>query len=288
MNWGLTTMSQRMRLLRRLIVAHVVLFGAAMVNATWAEDAAPGGILDTKTSGRSISGEGDAGTKGSEKTKVDENAADKVDSNTGNMGEHHTGSTGGAKGEEGTNSKGVWHGEDDSKPRATDLGPIDTRITVLGKPRFGYSKVHGWKKSKIVRPSGNSHDSHRIWTRATTNGVVRNAIGLPVVRQMGADSRGTDIKGFEGSVVRGPPKSTSSPGNGGMEVPGADFHRQGFVPLGAGGVRLHDPPINTAINRSIISGRDMVRPGLGTSVIGGPAKNLAGGINGTNFRPRHP
>jgi hypothetical protein len=27
---------------------------------------------------------------------------------------------------------------------------------------------------------------------------------------------------------------------------------------------------------------------LGTSVIGGPAKNLAGGINGTNFRPRHP
>jgi hypothetical protein len=42
------------------------------------------------------------------------------------------------------------------------------------------------------------------------------------------------------------------------------------------------------MNHSIISGRDMVHPGAGSGALGGPAKNLAGVINGTSFRPRHP
>lgn len=304
MNWDLTTMSQRKRLLARLIAVHVVLFGAATVNATWAEDAVPGsnqrdilpgsddagsgahgGILDTKASGRSVSGEGegDGGTKGNEKTKVNENAADKVDSSSGNMGERHTGSTAGAKGEEGTDSKDVRHGEDHAgtKRSGANLGPIDTRITVLGKPRFGRSKAHGWKKSKIALPSGNSRD-HRTLMRGTKVGVVRNAIGQPI-HQTSTDIKGTDVNASERAGVDGAQKNGSPPGNGGTEAGGIDSHRQGSVPLRAGGVTPHDPRINTAINHSIIDGRDMVRPGLGASTIGGAAKNNSGVINGTNF-----
>lgn len=284
MNWDLTTMSQRKRLLGRLIVAYVVLFGAAAVNASWAEDAAPGSnqrdVLPAGPGpGQRQAGSDDAG--------VHENATDKVDSSGGNIGERHTGSTGGAKGEEGTDSKGVWRGENHAgtKPSGTDLGPIDTRITALGKSQFGRSKEYGWKKSKIARPSGNSRDSHRNWTRDTKGGVLRNAIGVPVHRSS-ADRTGTD-KGFQGVVV-GSRKNASSPGNGGTEAVGTDPHHQGFVPLRAGGITSHDPQINTAMNHSIISGRDLIRPGLGAGVIGGPAKNVAGVINGTNFWPRHP
>ena len=46
--------------------------------------------------------------------------------------------------------------------------------------------------------------------------------------------------------------------------------------------------LNTAMNHSIIGGRDMIRPGLGAGAIGGPAKNVAGVIGGNSFRPRHP
>jgi hypothetical protein len=304
MNWDLTAMSHRKRLLARLIAAHVVLFGAATVNATWAEDAAPGsnqrdvlpgsdgagsaahgGILNTKASGGGVSGEGDAGPKENEKTKVDENAADKVDSSNGNTGERHTGSTGSSKGAEETESKGGWHGQDHAgtKPSGTDLGPIDIRITVLGKPRFGHSKAYGWKKSKVVRPSGNSRDGRRTWTRAK-NGVVRNAIGVPV-RQGSSDTRGAD-KGFE-HAVGGSPKNANPPENGGTEAVGTDFHGQEFVPLRASAARTQGLPINTALNRSMINGTGMGRAGAGAGVIGSAAKNVAG-ISGTSFRPRHP
>jgi hypothetical protein len=49
-------------------------------------------------------------------------------------------------------------------------------------------------------------------------------------------------------------------------------------------------PINTqltaSINRSMINGTGIGRPGLGT--LGGAKRNVAGIINGTSFRPRHP
>ena len=37
-----------------------------------------------------------------------------------------------------------------------------------------------------------------------------------------------------------------------------------------------------------INGTSMIRPASATAVIGGPAKNVAGAINGTGMRPRLP
>ena len=53
----------------------------------------------------------------------------------------------------------------------------------------------------------------------------------------------------------------------------------------------HEPAAHSGIVASIggsaINGTGMNRPGSGTGAIGGPAK-IAGVINGTTFRPRHP
>ena len=123
--------------------------------------------------------------------------------------------------------------------------------------------------------------------RGSKVGVVRNAIGQPV-HPTSNNIKATEVKASERTAIDGALKNTSSSGNGGTEAVGIDAHRQGFVPLRAGWAAPRDPRVNTAMNHSIISGRDMVRPGLGASAIGGPAKNVAGVINGSSFRPRHP
>ena len=171
----------------------------------------------------------------------------------------------------------------------TDANAIDTSITTQSPSHFKRgSKAHGPKKSVIANSAGHSSDHHyRNLLRANGAGVVRNSIAQPV-RPMGADLKGTQLKSSQLAGLDGKFKDTSSVGNGGKETIGTATHRQGFVPLRAGGVTPHDPRVNTAMNPSIINGRDLVRPGSGASAIGGAAKNNSGIITGTGFRPGNP
>ena len=309
----MTTTNYRLPLLARLIAAHVVLFGAAAVSAAWAEDAAAGSnhsyaltpgpragqgqgqgdeggaALGAKASGKNNAGAvGDAETRGSDKAKVEQNATGKVDS-IGNMGEHHAVSKGGTNGQEQTDGKGIRQGEDFAgAKRGTEFSPIDTRITVLGASRFGRApKARDRKKQEIAPQSGKSADHRRTSARPTKDGLVRNAVGLRV-DQTSTENKRTDVKVFERLAGERTRKSTSPAGTGGVGAVGPDLPRQGSVPLVAGGGKPQQPPINTATNHSIIDGRDMARLGSRSSVIGGAPKNLAGGINGTSIRPRHP
>jgi hypothetical protein len=171
---------------------------------------------------------------------------------------------------------------------AAEADPIDTSITTQRPSHFRRElKAHESKKSTITHPSGISGDHRRTLMRGTKVGVVRNAIGQPV-HQTSIDIRGAEVKASERTHVDGTLKDASPAGNGGTEAGGTDPHRQGFVPLRAGWAAPRDPRLNTAMNHSIISGRDIVHPGAGSGALGGPAKNLAGVINGTSFRPRHP
>jgi len=168
-----------------------------------------------------------------------------------------------------------------------EANPIDISITTQRPSHFRRGlKAHDSKRSTIARKSGNSGD-RRTLIRGTKVGVVRNAIGQHV-HHTSIDAKGAEVKASERIAVDGALKNASPAGNGGTEAGGIDSHGQGFVPLRAGWAAPRDPRLNTAMNHSIISGRDMVRPGLGAGVIGGPAKSLAGVINGTSFRPRHP
>ena len=310
-------MNYRLPLLVRLIAVHIALFGVVAMTAAWAEDAAPGAnhsdaltpgpraghgqgqsdeggaALGTKTTGKSDLGAvGDAETRGSEKAKVDGNATGKLDSGIGNMGEHHAISKGRSNGEEQTDGKGIRHGEDSTgaKRSGTEFSPIDTRITVLGASRFGRApKARDRKKQEIAPQSGKSADHRRTSTRASKDSLVRNAIGLRV-DQRSTENKRTDVKVFERPVGETTARSTSPAGTGGVGAVSPDVPRprRGLVPLAAGGGKPQQPPINAAMNHSIIDGRDMARLGSRSSVIGGAPKNLAGGINGTSFRPRHP
>jgi hypothetical protein len=311
----MTNTNYHLSLLARLIAVHLVLFGAAAVSAAWAEDAASGSnhsdaltpgpragqgqgqsdeggaALGARASGKSNSGAvGDAETSGREKAKVEPNATGKVDS-IGNMGQHHAVSKGGSNRQEQTDGKGIRHGEDfaGAKRSGTEFSPIDTRITVLGaSSRFGRApKALDWKKQEIAPQSGKSADHRRTSAPPTKDSLVRNAVGLRV-DQTSTGNKRTDVKVFERPAVETTPRSTSRAGTGGVGAVSPDVPRRGLVPLAAGGGKPQQPPINTAMNPSIIDGRDMARLGSRSSVIGGAPKNLAGGINGTSFRPRHP
>ncbi|HML08769.1 MAG TPA: hypothetical protein VK430_11670 [Xanthobacteraceae bacterium] len=167
-------------------------------------------------------------------------------------------------------------------------GPIDTNLSIPGPSKSRHSlKMHDWRGPKTVHASGNFSDRHRNWTRGAWVGVMRNAIGLSV-RQVKVDNKATDVKFIDRPVVEGRPNGTGPAGNRGVDAVAPDLHRRAFVPLPAVGGRPHDLRINTALNHSMINGRDMVRPGSGGSAIGGAPKIVAGVINGTNFRPRHP
>jgi hypothetical protein len=287
------TMNQRKRLLARLIAVHVALFGVAAMGAALAEDADPGSNHADGSppeaggghrEGQSSSGAGGA-TSGTLDAKVEQNAADNVDI-SGKAGANH-GSSKGPSAEGETDNKGARQGSDTTgiKRSGTELGPIDTRITVLGAPRARRVSTPRYLTRSIAHSSANSGD-RRILKRGTNVGVVRNAIGQPL-QQTSTNVKGTPVEAAEPAGVDGMRKNGSPPGNG-PEPGGVDSNRQGFVPLRAGGVTPHDLRINTVINHSIIDGRDMIRPGSGTGGIGGPARTVAGGLSGTTFRTKHP
>jgi hypothetical protein len=169
-----------------------------------------------------------------------------------------------------------------------EANPIDTRITTQPPSHSKHGvRARAVKKSAIARSSGNSNTRRQVATHAAAVGVVRNAIGQPVQHTL-ANVKPVDVKASEPTGANGTAKNSSAAGNSGIETVGAaDSHRQALVPLRAGGVTQHAPQTNTAMNHSIINGRDMVRPGMIAGAIGGPAKSHSGGISGTDFRSKH-
>jgi hypothetical protein len=163
----------------------------------------------------------------------------------------------------------------------SEWGPIDTRITVLnGLHSRPSAKTHDWKKSNIARPLGTARANHPAWKRSGEDRVVKNAIGLPV---------GQPDTSRNAPVVKNPI---------GLPVHQPNTSRNALLVKNAIGVPVQQSyatakkPINTqltaSINRSVINGTGMGRPGSGSVAIGGAKRKVAGVIDGTSFRPRHP
>jgi hypothetical protein len=188
--------------------------------------------------------------------------------------------------------RGLQHGEVGSAAKSlrTEWGPIDTRITVLNGPRSRQSaKTHDWKKSNIARPLGTPRHNHQVWKRSGKERVVRNAIGSPV-RQPNASRNAAVVRNAIGLPVGQPNASRNAPE---IKVNGMAIGEtpKDLNPRGKGVLGAAKKPINTqltaSINRSMINGTGMGRPGSGTVAIGGAKRNVAGVIDGTSFRPRH-
>lgn len=171
--------------------------------------------------------------------------------------------------------------------------PIDTRIGEQSRQSFKKAaKANDWTKAIMGRPSKRFAGRQQPLDPGTASGMTRNAIGMLVQDPAG----GTGTKGSTAAnaaknavgvtamnTVGGTPAVNSTATNAiGVSVPirtrapQTNIGHRGIGPLAS----------NATSRNASINGTSMVRPASGTAVIGGPAKNVAGAINGTAIRPR--
>jgi hypothetical protein len=150
-----------------------------------------------------------------------------------------------------------------------DLGPVDTRISV--EPPLRGVKT-GRIRSAKTKFKAVSRRGLQVHPKLAPTTAVRNSIGVRI-RPQGAD---------KGGGAGGTPKPPA--GNGGPGVAGFGLRPKAFnsAPAGRGGLPA------TTMNHPNIGGGTMLRPTTASGVIGGPAKNVVGALNGTTFRRRHP
>ena len=198
---------------------------------------------------------------------------------------------------EGTNradTKAVPGGETGGAMQAGGgVNPIDTRIGEQPRQSFKKAaKANDWTKAIMGRPSKRIAGRQQPLDPGTASGVARNAIGMLV--QDPAGSIGTKgstaanaAKNAAGvtamNTVGGTPAVNSTATNAiGVSVPvrtrapRTNIGQRGIGPLAS----------NARSSNASINGTSMIRPASATAVIGGPAKNIAGAINGTAMRPR--
>ena len=183
------------------------------------------------------------------------------------------------------------------------VNPIDTRIGEQPRQSFKKAaKANDWTKAIMGRPSKNFAGRQQPLGPGTASGMARNAIGMLVQDPTGAiGTRGSTaanaaknavgvtamnavgvtamntVGGTAASALNG---ATTNAIGVSMPIrtraPRTNIGRRGIGPLAS----------NATTPNAIINGTGMVRPGSGTAVIGGPAKNVVGVINGTGMRPR--
>jgi hypothetical protein len=162
-----------------------------------------------------------------------------------------------------------------------DLGPVDTGISAEPRPHSTKPGTVRSAKTKFKVVPGHGPQAHPRLAPAT---VVRNAIGVPIHPQ-GTDNKSGQEKMPDHLGAGGAPKPSA--GNGGTGVVGLGLRPQvpNIVTTNRGG---SPTPAIPAINHSSIGGSIALRPTTAPGVIGGPAKNVVGALNGTTFRQRHP
>jgi hypothetical protein len=115
-------------------------------------------------------------------------------------------------------------------------------------------------------------------------GIARNAIGTP----HGNGAGGPMATPVVGGVVSQPNAGANRPSASGAPAPNATAANR---PIGVGASTAHTAgpaaPSGATAAGAAINGTGMGRPGTGTAVVGGPAKN-SGVLNGTTFKSKRP
>jgi hypothetical protein len=176
-------------------------------------------------------------------------------------------------------------------------GPIDTRIGHFGPGSKKVSRTLARKPIRIGRAAKDAGMQGHSRHLSAQAGVVINAIGAHVQDRVSA--AGARANGFQ----EGPKNAIgSNVANlaGSISANAADLAVTNAIGIavrvrpsipgpviaehGAGAIAF----AGGSMPKAAINGTGMSRIGLGVGVIGGPAKNVAGVLNGTSFRPRHP
>jgi len=170
--------------------------------------------------------------------------------------------------------------------------PIDTRIAEPHGPHSkSATKAGDWKKTIMARPSKNSGERQPPRDPSAAGGMARNAIGtLMQNRAAAASAKGLSATDGAKNAVGGPVMNILA-GTASNAVNGTVTNAIGVtVPIRASatGPNGQVASVVTTLADAAINGTTMTRRGTGPGVVGGPAKNAAGVINGTLIKPRHP
>jgi hypothetical protein len=200
-----------------------------------------------------------------------------------------------AEGENKSDTKAATGGGAPAAAQANrDVNPIDTRMAERPRLRFSRAaKANDWKKTIMGRPLKNFAGRQQPPGLGVPGGKLRNAIGLPqpnaaagVARNAVGASAGVarNAVGAPMSAVRAAAANAainhpSAIGANHASVTGANVSRRATGPAAS---------IVATIPNATINGTSMTRPGVGAGVIGGPAKNVAGVLNGTGMNRRSP
>jgi hypothetical protein len=159
-----------------------------------------------------------------------------------------------------------------------DLGPVDTRITVL--PRGDADAPHRQQQTKFKLPlPGNVYGNQNHAQKAPD--VARNAIGIPNPSPHGIQSSDEPANlhlavGDRGVV----PAAVVKAAVGAETKANQELVRPGII-------RAYSSPVtpSAAVNRGVINGSGMLRRGFAPAAVGGPPRIVVG-ISGTMFRPK--
>jgi hypothetical protein len=199
-----------------------------------------------------------------------------------------------AEGGNRADTKAVPGGEAAGAAQAGGGGnPIDTRIGEPSRQNFKKAaKANDWTKAIMGRPSKNFAGRQQPLGPGTASGMARNAIGMLVQDPAGA--MGTKGSTAANATKNAVARTAMNTVGGAAAVNGTATNAIGVIvpirtraPLTNIGQRRIGPLTSNATSRNAsINGTSMVRPTSGAAVIGGPAKNVAGAINGTGMQPR--
>ena len=197
-----------------------------------------------------------------------------------------------AEGRNRADTKGVPGGEAGGAAQAGGGGnPIDTRIGEQSRQSFKKAaKANDWRKAIMGRPSKRFAARQQPLDPGTASGISRNAIGMLVQDPAGAI--GTKASAAANATKNAVGRTAMNTVGGAAAVNGTAANAIGVsVPIrtrlprmnigqrGVGSFASNATSPNASIN-----GTTMIRPASGTVVLGGPAKNAAGLINGTGMR----
>jgi len=171
--------------------------------------------------------------------------------------------------------------------------PIDTRIGEQSRQGFKKAaKANDWTRAIMGRPSKNFAGRQQPRGPGTASGMARNAIGMLVQDPAGA--MGTKASTAANATKNAVGRTAMNTVGGAAAVNGTAANAIGVskpirtrAPRTNIGQRGIAPLASSATSpNASINGTSMIRPASATAVLGGPAKNAAGAINGTAMRPR--
>jgi len=173
------------------------------------------------------------------------------------------------------------------------VNPIDTRIGEQPRLRFKKgAKANDWTKAIMGRPSKSFAGRQQPLGPGTASGMARNAIGMLVQEPAGAmgiqgSTAANATKNAVGATAMNTVGGTAAVNGTATNAIGVNVPIRTRAPRTNIGQRGINPlASNATSSNASINGTSMIRPASATAVIGGPAKNVAGAINGTAMRPR--